>query len=53
MNGKFKAASGVNKELDCKVLQLPYVGNELSMIFILPNDQDGLSKLESSLTYLR
>jgi serpin B len=51
MNGKFKAASGVNKELDCKVLQLPYVGNELSMIFILPNDQNGLSKLESSLTF--
>lgn len=51
MHGKFNAASGVNNELDCKVLQLPYAGNELSMIFILPNDQSGLSKLESSLTF--
>ncbi len=51
MHGKFEATSGVIDELDCKVLQLPYVNNELSMIFILPNEQNGLSKLESSLTF--
>lgn len=34
MNGKFRVASGVNTELDCKVLQLPYAGHELSMIYI-------------------
>lgn len=33
-----------------KILELPYIGNDLSMIFILPNSIDGLSELEESLT---
>ena len=33
-----------------KILELPYVGNDLSMIVLLPKEIDGLGKLESSLT---
>ena len=32
------------------MLELPYKGKELSMLFILPNKDDGLSKLESNLS---
>ncbi|NXK52211.1 SPB6 protein, partial [Chauna torquata] len=42
-------------DLETKVLELPYVGNELSMIILLPDAiQDGstgLGKLERELTY--
>ncbi|XP_033760694.1 leukocyte elastase inhibitor-like [Pecten maximus] len=37
-------------ELKCKVLELPYRGNDLSMVIILPNDIDGLPALEEKLT---
>jgi serine protease inhibitor len=33
-----------------QVLELPYVGDELSMIVLLPQKADGLTQLESSLT---
>ena len=42
--------AGESQNLDCKTLELPYKGKELSMMFILPNKDDGLSKLESNLT---
>ncbi|XP_060063867.1 LOW QUALITY PROTEIN: leukocyte elastase inhibitor-like [Ylistrum balloti] len=35
---------------DKKVLELPYKGNSLSMVIILPDDRDGLSALEEKLT---
>ncbi|KAG8442445.1 hypothetical protein GDO86_011289 [Hymenochirus boettgeri] len=42
-------------ELFTKVIELPYVNNELSMIFMLPDDIEdgttGLEKLEMNLTY--
>lgn len=50
MYGNYKATTGQNTQLNCKVLQLPYSGNKLSMVFILPNDDNGLSQLESRLT---
>ncbi|CAG2191131.1 unnamed protein product [Mytilus edulis] len=50
MYGKFDAKSGEDLSLDCKVLQLPYQGKQISMIFVLPNSGDGLSELESKLT---
>ncbi len=34
----------------CKVLKMPYKGNELSMIFLLPLKKHGLSELEENLT---
>ena len=33
-----------------KMLELPYAGNDLSMIVLLPKEIDGLGKLETSLT---
>ncbi|XP_042549434.1 serpin B4-like [Dipodomys spectabilis] len=33
-----------------KILEMPYKGNELSMIVLLPNEVDGLQKLQDSLT---
>jgi len=35
---------------DAKLLELPYMGEQLSMIFILPNETTQLSKLEDELT---
>ncbi|KAL1006324.1 hypothetical protein UPYG_G00070820 [Umbra pygmaea] len=42
-------------EVRCKILELPYEGNKLSMLIMLPNDIEddttGLEKLEKQLTY--
>jgi serpin B len=38
------------KNEDMQLLALPYVGDRLSMIVLLPNEVDGLSKLEATLT---
>ncbi|XP_039598816.1 leukocyte elastase inhibitor-like, partial [Polypterus senegalus] len=42
-------------EVKCRILELPYVGNELSMLIMLPNNIEdnstGLEKLEKSLTW--
>ncbi|XP_049866109.1 alaserpin-like isoform X2 [Pectinophora gossypiella] len=37
------------KDLDAKFLRLPYVGDEASMLIILPNQVDGLAALEEKL----
>jgi len=36
-----------------QVLELPYVGEALSMVLLLPRSVDGLAKLEKSLTWPR
>ena len=38
-------------ELTCQVLELPYQGEDLSMIILLPHDTYGLAKLEESFTH--
>ena len=43
----YAAADGV------QVLELPYKGNELSMLVVLPVEKQGLSKLEETLTVAR
>ena len=44
--GKF----GYHETEDAKLLELPYVGEQLSMIIILPNETSQLSMLEDELT---
>ncbi|XP_063779112.1 leukocyte elastase inhibitor isoform X2 [Pseudophryne corroboree] len=45
---------GYVSEVNCRILELPYVGGELSMIILLPDNIDddttGLQKLEKELT---
>uniref|UniRef100_A0A671S4M9 Serpin B6 n=1 Tax=Sinocyclocheilus anshuiensis TaxID=1608454 RepID=A0A671S4M9_9TELE len=55
MRQKSKFPLAFIPEMNSQVLELPYVGNNLSMLIILPNEiQDettGLQKLEKALTY--
>ncbi|XP_077648450.1 serpin B4-like isoform X2 [Urocitellus parryii] len=39
-----------NKDVQAKILEIPYKGNDLSMVLLLPNDADGLQELEDKLT---
>lgn len=41
---------GVMKDLGFRFLELPYKGNDLSMIILLPDKKDGLSAIEKALT---
>jgi len=46
--GNFK----YSKNEDYQILELPYTGKELSMLILLPNEIDGLSRLEKHLDYI-
>lgn len=39
-----------DRDLGCKLLELPYVNNDLSMFILLPNKVDGLGELEAKLS---
>ena len=39
--------------LACQILELPYQGEDLSMVILLPHDIHGLAKLEEDLTHER
>jgi len=41
---------GYGQQGDVSLLQMPYVGDELAMLFVLPADNDGLADLQDSLT---
>ena len=45
-----KARFGYRETDDLQVLELPYVGGDLSMLVLLPREQDGLPALEAALT---
>ena len=45
-----KMPFGMNEELDCKIVELPYEEKELSMFIILPNQVNGLGELEKKIT---
>jgi serpin B len=47
MNRKHSFRYGESRDL--QILELPYGGNDLSMIVLLPRETDGLAKLEDSL----
>ncbi|XP_052056292.1 serpin B4-like isoform X1 [Apodemus sylvaticus] len=40
----------LNKDVQTKIVEIPYKGNELSMYILLPVEIDGLKKLEEQLT---
>ncbi|XP_058412586.1 serpin B4-like isoform X2 [Diceros bicornis minor] len=40
----------LNKDMQAKILEIPYKGKDLSMMLLLPNEVDGLKKLEDKLT---
>nr|ACQ62980.1 SCCA2b (predicted) [Dasypus novemcinctus] len=40
----------INKDVQAKVVEIPYKGKDLSMFVLLPNEVDGLQKLEDKLT---
>ena len=48
----FKHVEG-GGELECQILELPYQGEDLSMVILLPHDTHGLARLEESLTHER
>nr|4GA7_A Chain A, Leukocyte elastase inhibitor [Homo sapiens]4GA7_B Chain B, Leukocyte elastase inhibitor [Homo sapiens] len=54
MYQKKKFAYGYIEDLKCRVLELPYQGEELSMVILLPDDIEdestGLKKIEEQLT---
>ena len=39
-----------SEELDCQVVELPYVGKHLSMLIVLPNKPAGITELEDKLS---
>ncbi|XP_017559457.1 leukocyte elastase inhibitor-like isoform X1 [Pygocentrus nattereri] len=55
MHQKAKFDLAYIPEMECQILEMPYVGNELSMLIMLPkeiqDDTTGLEKLEQNLTY--
>ncbi|XP_051971008.1 leukocyte elastase inhibitor-like [Xyrauchen texanus] len=55
MHQKAKFPLAFIPELNCQILELPYVGKDLSMLIMLPNemedDSTGLQRLEKALTY--
>ena len=40
-----------SQELACQMLELPYIGNKMSMVIFLPFETDGLASLEGKMTY--
>ena len=50
MHMKSKFYFGVNSELNCQALELPYTGENLSMFILLPDQATTLSQLEEKLT---
>ena len=41
----------VSQQLACQVLEIPYIGKKMSMVIFLPNETQGLAKLEEKITY--
>ncbi|XP_078694037.1 leukocyte elastase inhibitor-like [Branchiostoma floridae x Branchiostoma belcheri] len=46
--GRFKLA--YDEDLNCQILEMPYQGKYLSMVFVLPDKMDALSTIEALLT---
>ena len=40
-----------SQDLACQVLEMPYIGRKMSMVIFLPNEINGLGKLEEKITH--
>ncbi|KAL9959829.1 hypothetical protein ACROYT_G033185 [Oculina patagonica] len=40
-----------SEKLACQILEMPYIGKKMSMVIYLPNETQGLVKLEERMTY--
>ena len=40
-----------SEELACQILEMPYIGNQLSMVIYLPSENDGLASLEEKINF--
>ncbi|KAL9959832.1 hypothetical protein ACROYT_G033189 [Oculina patagonica] len=40
-----------SEELACQILEMPYIGRKISMVIFLPNETNGLAKMEEKMTY--
>ncbi|KAL9985006.1 hypothetical protein ACROYT_G007359 [Oculina patagonica] len=40
-----------SEKLACQILEMPYTGKKMSMVIYLPNETQGLAKLEEKMTY--
>lgn len=45
----FREGAAYGEDDDVQLLELPYAGGDLSMLFVLPRDRDGLASIESRL----
>jgi len=50
MMHQWKLKCGFHANAEAQLLELPYVGNRLSLVVILPNQKNGLAQLELGLT---
>ncbi len=51
MSGKFDLPVGYSKELECRVLELPFTQKRISMFVLLPDDSEaGLAQLEANVS---
>ena len=40
-----------SQELNCQILEMPYIGSKMSMAVFLPEETDGLTSLEEKMTF--
>jgi len=51
MSGRFELPLGYSRELECRVLEVPFTQKRMSMFILLPDDpKDGIHKLEGNAT---
>jgi serine protease inhibitor len=51
MSGRFELPLGYSRDLECSILEMPFVQKRISLFLLLPDDPvDGIRQLERNLT---
>lgn len=50
MIGRFKIPTGYSDDLECRVAELPLASKRMSLFVILPDDVEGVDRLEANLS---